>query len=69
MLLLTSVIRYCYYFLLSLVGHFLFIEQDNFSPVYVASHNGHTDTVDILVEEGADVNLANTSLVKVFKSG
>ena len=68
MLLLTSAIRYCYYFLLSLVGH-LFIEQDNLSPLYVASHNGHTDTVDILVKEGADVNLANTSLVKVFKSG
>ena len=65
MLLLTSVIRYCYYFLLSLVGH-LFIEQDNFSPLYVASHNGHADTVDILVEEGADVNLANTNLVNLF---
>ena len=35
--------------------------------MYVASQNGHTDTVDLLLKEGADVNLANTSLVKVFK--
>ena len=35
--------------------------------MYVASQNGHTDTVDLLLKAGADVNLANTSLVKVFK--
>lgn len=31
--------------------------QNGFSPVYVASQNGHTQIVDILVKAGADINL------------
>ena len=34
--------------------------QDGLSPLYVASEYGHTDVVDILVKEGADVNQAAT---------
>ena len=34
--------------------------QDGLSPLYVASQEGHTDVVDILVKAGADVNQANT---------
>ena len=37
-----------------------FTVQDGASPLYVASHEGHTDVVDILVKAGADVNQANT---------
>ena len=47
--------------------HFLdmciFTKQNGFSPVYIASQNGHADTVDVLVKAGADVNLANIDLV------
>ena len=34
--------------------------QGGASPLYVASQEGHTDVVDILVKAGADVNQANT---------
>ena len=34
--------------------------QDGLSPLYVASQEGHTDVVDILVKAGADVNQAIT---------
>ena len=35
-----------------------FIVQDGFSPVYVASQNGHPDIVDLLVNAGGDIHLA-----------
>ena len=34
--------------------------QDGLSPLYVASQEGHTDIVDILLKHGADPNLACT---------
>ena len=36
----------------------MFLIQDGCSPVYVASHNGHKDVVDLLVSAGADIHLA-----------
>ena len=36
--------------------------QDGASPVYVASENGHTEVVDLLVQAGADINLATTEV-------
>ena len=36
--------------------------QGGFSPVYVASQNGHTDVVDVLVKAGADVNQVTTKV-------
>ena len=36
--------------------------QDGFSALFVASQEGHTDVVDILVEAGADVNQATTEV-------
>ena len=30
--------------------------QDDISPLYVASQEGHTDVVDILLRSGADVH-------------
>ena len=36
-----------------LEDNLIFIEQDNFSPVFVASQNGHTDTVEVLVRARA----------------
>ena len=36
----------------------MFLVQDGYSPVYIASQNGHTDVVDLLVSEGADIHLA-----------
>ena len=32
------------------------------NPLYVASQEGHTDVVDILVKAGADVNQATTEV-------
>ena len=39
--------------------------QDGYSPVYAASWNGHTVVVDLLVQAGADINLATTDEVHV----
>ena len=39
--------------------------QRGFSPVYVASKNGHTEVVDLLVQAGADIHLATTDEVHV----
>ena len=36
--------------------------QDGGSPLYVASHEGHSDVVDILLKAGADVHLATTEV-------
>ena len=36
--------------------------QDGRTPVYIASYNGHTDLVDLLVEAGADIHLAETKV-------
>ena len=36
--------------------------QDGLSPVYVASQNGHTEVVDLLVQAGADIHLATTKV-------
>ena len=36
--------------------------QNGASPVYVASHKGHTEVVDLLVQSGADIHLATTEV-------
>ena len=36
--------------------------QDGGSPLYVASQEGHSDVVDILLEAGADVHQATTKV-------
>ena len=41
---------------------FLTSVQDGFSPVFVASQNGHTEVVDLLVQAGADIHLATTEV-------
>ena len=33
--------------------------------MYAASQNGHTDIVDLLVQAGADINLATTDEVPI----
>ena len=35
------------------------------SPVYVASQNGRTDVVDLLVQAGAEINSAETVVYNV----
>ena len=37
--------------------------QGGYSPLYVASQEGHTDVVDILLMKGADVNQTTTTEV------
>ena len=37
--------------------------QDGYSPLCVASQEGHTDVVDILLRKGADVNQTTTNEV------
>ena len=39
--------------------------QNGISPVYTASLKGHTEVVDLLVQAGADINLATTNEVHV----
>ena len=36
--------------------------QDGISPMYAASHEGHTEVVGLLVQAGADVHLATTKV-------
>ena len=36
--------------------------QNNMTPLYVASYNGHHDVVQTLVGAGADVNIAESSV-------
>ena len=36
--------------------------QNGGSPVYAASQNGHIEVVDLLVQAGADINLATTKV-------
>ena len=36
--------------------------QDGASPLYVASQEGHTDVVDILIKAGADIHQATTKV-------
>ena len=39
--------------------------QNGISPMYVASQNGHTEVVDLLVQARADIHLATTDEVHV----
>ena len=39
--------------------------QDGYSPMNIASQNGHTEVVDLLVQAGADIHLASTDEVHV----
>ena len=41
--------------------------QNGYSPLYVASQEGHTDVVDILLRKGADVNQTTTNEVHVLQ--
>ena len=34
------------------------LTQNGATPLYVASQNGHSDIVNILIRNGADVNMA-----------
>ena len=40
--------------------------QNGVSPVFIASCEGHTDVVDVLVKAGADVNKAKTTVRQTF---
>ena len=49
----------------SVISHNLLcvhFEQNTLSPLYVASQEGHTDIVDILLNAGADVNEPHTKV-------
>ena len=34
------------------------LAQDGATPLFIASQNGHSDVVNILIRNGADVNMA-----------
>ena len=38
------------------ITHRLFILQNGFTPLHLASQEGHTDMVSLLLEKDADVN-------------
>ena len=54
---------------MSLISVTSFTVQDGFSPLHVASQNGHTDVVDLLVRAGADVHLATTEVYAYMLCG
>ena len=37
--------------------------QNGISPVHVASQEGHTEIVDLLIQAGADINMVTTDKV------
>ena len=37
----------------------IFIRQDKSTPLIKASHNGHVDVVNVLLQHGASVHLQN----------
>ena len=42
--------------------------QDGLTPAYVATYNGHTETVALLLTNKADINAANkVQQFKIFK--
>ena len=51
--------------LLILIAHLSSTLQDGYTPLYVASQNGHTSIVDVLLRNGADPNLALTVSILV----
>ena len=62
---------YCHYYceLVVRLVHFNIIvrsklscTQNGASPVCAASHEGHTDVVELLVQAGADIHLATTEV-------
>ena len=51
-----SILSFC-----TVVSHLTFSStQDGTTPLYVACENGHKQTVDVLLENGANVNLVWT---------
>ena len=59
---LIYVIRYCLIIVVRYMDYCWFNEQEGFSPVYAASQEGHTSTVDLLIEAGAKVHVASTKV-------
>ena len=51
---------YSYY-----MHHLFIVVQDGTTPLYVASQNGHTNVVDVLLRHGADPNLAKHVSIEV----
>ena len=49
-----------YMYLMMVTGIYMHfpLTQDGISPLYVASKNGHSDVVNILIRNGGDVNMA-----------
>ena len=61
MWLLGELVQHKYLFPVS----FFTCVQDGASPVHAASLKGHTEVVELLVQAGADINLATTDEVHV----
>ena len=44
---------------MAIIAHssIIILTQDGATPLYIASHNGHYDVVNILIKRGADIHL------------
>ena len=58
----TNLRQYVYHknmSMMSLLNLMLIFGQDKWTPLMIASHNGHVDVVNVLLQYGASVNLKN----------
>jgi hypothetical protein len=64
---LSTILAHLIMELLRSMDHF-FCMQDGITPVYMASEDGHTDTVALLLTNKADINAASkVQQFKIFK--
>ena len=59
MLALSCITLYCWYLI-----------QAEYTPVWIAAHNGNVDLLNMLIDAGGDVNIANVvSLYTIHVTG
>ena len=55
----ANIVYYLLYSLSYMIVHLSIVSQDGATPLNIASQEGHTKVVDVLLKNGADPNLSN----------